>query len=160
LGAALMGLHVLEREKEVYLADPHMQPALDKYDYIVGRFLKPEARTDIVFDLEEAGVRPTAMIDVSDGLASELFHIASQSQLGLRIYEENLPIDNLTFDTALEFKLDPITSVLNGGEDYELLFTVDQADQEKIRKHPDIHMIGYMHERKSERVMISKQGTV
>ncbi len=160
LGAALMGLQVLEREKQVFLANPEMQPALEKYDYIVGRFLKPEARTDIIFDLEEAGVKPTSMIDVSDGLASELFHLAGQSKLGLRIYEENLPIDNHTFDTAIEFKLDPVTCVLNGGEDYELLFTVDQADQEKLKKHPDIHMIGYMHERRSELVMISKQGTV
>jgi thiamine-monophosphate kinase len=158
LGAAFMGLQVLAREKEVYLTNPEMQPSLDKYEYLVGRQLKPEARTDIVFDLEEAGVKPTSMIDVSDGLASELFHLSHRSQVGVRIYEDKVPIDNLAFDTAIEFKLDPITCALNGGEDYELLFTIDQADQEKIKKHPDIHMIGYVHERKDQNVMITKQG--
>ncbi len=160
LGAAFMGLQVLEREKQEFLANPNMEPKLEKYDYLVGRFLKPEARTDIVFDLEEAGVKPTSMIDISDGLASELFHLASQSKLGLRVYEDKIPIDNVAFETAIEFKLDPITCALNGGEDYELLFTIDRADQEKIQKHPDIHMIGYMHERGNELIMISKQGTV
>lgn len=160
LGAALMGLQVLEREKQVFLANPDMQPALEKYEYQVGRLLKPEARTDIVFDLEEAGVLPTSMIDISDGLASELFHISHNSRVGVRIYEENIPIDNLTYETAIEFKLDPVTSALNGGEDYELLFTIDRADQEKIRKHPDIHMIGYVHDRPAENVMITKQGSV
>jgi thiamine-monophosphate kinase len=158
LGAAFMGLQVLAREKEVYLTNPEMQPSLDKYEYIVGRQLKPEARTDIVFDLEEVGVKPTSMIDISDGLASELFHLSRNSQVGVRIYEDKVPIDNLAFETAIEFKLDPITCALNGGEDYELLFTINQADQEKIKKHPDIHMIGYMHERKDQNVMITKQG--
>lgn len=160
LGAAFTGLQVLEREKHVFMADPNMQPQLEKYEYIVGRQLKPEARTDIVFDLEEAGVKPTSMIDVSDGLASELFHIAHQSGVGVRIYEDKIPIDTLAFDTAVEFKLDPMTCALNGGEDYELLFTINQADQEKIKKHPDIHMIGYIHERKDQMVMVTKQGTV
>lgn len=158
LGAAFMGLQVLEREKEVYIADPNMQPNLENYEYIVGRQLKAEARTDIVFDLEEAGLIPTSMIDVSDGLASELFHIGSQSGLGVRIYEDKVPIDHQTFETAVEFKLDPITCALNGGEDYELLFTIRKEDQEKISKHPDIHMIGYMHDRKNEHVMITKAG--
>jgi thiamine-monophosphate kinase len=158
LGAAFMGLQVLEREKQVYMVNPGMQPGLDKYEYIVGRQLKPEARTDIVFDLDEAGVKPTAMIDVSDGLASELFHISHHSEVGIRIYEDKVPIDTLAFETAIEFKLDPITCALNGGEDYELLFTIRQEDQEKIRKHPDIHMIGYVHDRKDQRVMITKQG--
>lgn len=158
LGAAFMGLQVLEREKQVYLADPAMQPSLEKYEYMVGRQLKPEARTDIVFDLEEAGVKPTSMIDVSDGLVSELFHLSRNSEVGIRIYEDKVPIDHMTFETAVEFKLDPITCALNGGEDYELLFTVRQEDQEKINKHPDIHMIGYVHDRKNERVMITKQG--
>jgi len=160
LGGAFIGLQVLEREKQVYLANPDMEPSLDKYQYIVGRQLKPESRTDIIFDLEEAGVKPTSMIDVSDGLASELFHLSKSSGFGFRIYEENIPIDNQTFDTAIEFKLDPITCALNGGEDYELLFTVSKDDHEKIKKHPDIHMIGYTHERKEENVMITKQGTV
>ncbi|MBT1699945.1 thiamine-phosphate kinase [Fulvivirgaceae bacterium PWU4] len=158
LGAAFMGLQVLEREKQVFMADPGMQPSLEKYEYMVGRQLKPEARTDIVFDLEEAGVKPTSMIDVSDGLVSELFHLSRHSEVGIRIYEDKVPIDHMTFETAVEFKLDPITCALNGGEDYELLFTIRQEDQEKIKKHPDIHMIGYVHDRKNERVMITKQG--
>jgi thiamine-monophosphate kinase len=158
LGAAFLGLQVLEREKEVFLTNPQMEPGLDKYEYLVGRQLKPEARTDIVFDLEEAGVRPSSMIDISDGLASELFHISRNAQIGVRIYEDKVPIDNLAFETAIEFKLDPITCALNGGEDYELLFTINKDDQEKIKKHPDIHMIGYIHERKDQNVMITKQG--
>ncbi len=160
LGAAFMGLQVLEREKQVFLSNPDMQPGLDKYEYIIGRHLRPEARTDIVFELDEAGVLPTSMIDISDGLASELLHLSKQSAAGIRIYEDKVPIDNLAFDTALEFKLDPIVCALNGGEDYELLFTVSKDDHEKISKHPDIHMIGYVHDRKDENVMISKAGTV
>lgn len=158
LGAAFMGLQVLEREKQVFIANPEMQPGLEKYEYIVGRQLKPEARTDIVYDLEEAGVKPTSMIDISDGLASELFHICRNSKVGVRIYEDKVPIDQMAYETAIEFKLDPITCALNGGEDYELLFTIDQADQEKIKKHPDIHMIGYVHDRLDQNVMITKQG--
>lgn len=158
LGAAFAGLQVLAREKEVYLTDPNMQPNLEKYEYLVGRQLKPEARTDIVFDLAEAGVKPSAMIDVSDGLASELFHIAKNSNLGIRIYDDKVPIDHITYETAIEFKLDPLTCALNGGEDYELLFTISKSDQEKIKNHPDIHFIGYTHERIGENVLITKQG--
>jgi thiamine-monophosphate kinase len=150
-------LQVLAREKEVYLSDPGMQPNLEKYEYLVGRQLKPEARTDIVFDLADAGVTPTSMIDISDGLASELLHIAKNSGVGLRIYEDKVPIDHATYETAIEFKLDPITCALNGGEDYELLFTIAKSDQEKIKNHPDIHFIGYIHDRKSENVLITKQ---
>jgi thiamine-monophosphate kinase len=159
LGGAFAGLQVLEREKEVYISNPQMQPSLEKYEYLVGRQLKPEARTDIVFDLAEAGLKPTAMIDVSDGLASELFHISKNSGVGIRIYEDKIPIDHMTYETAIEFSLDPITCALNGGEDYELLFTIPQADQDKIKNHPDIHFIGYIHERRSENVLITKQGT-
>jgi thiamine-monophosphate kinase len=160
LGAAFVGLQILEREKEVFMADPNMQPDLEKYEYAIGRQLKPEARTDIVFDLAEANVIPTSMMDVSDGLASELFHIAKQSGVGVRIYEDKIPMDNIAYETAIDFKLDPMTCALNGGEDYELVFTIDHADQDKIKKHPDIHMIGYIHDRKDQNVMISKQGTV
>lgn len=160
LGGAFMGLQVLEREKQVFLANPEMQPGLEKYDYIVGRQLKPEARAEIILDLEEFGVIPTSMIDVSDGLASELLHISKESKLGVRIYEDKIPIDELTYETAVEFKLDPITCALNGGEDYELLFTINKADQEKIKNHPDIHMIGYIHPRQDQNVMITKSGNV
>jgi thiamine-monophosphate kinase len=159
LGGAFAGLQVLEREKEVFLTNPTMQPDLEKYEYPVGRQLKPEARADIVFDLAEAGIKPTSMIDISDGLASELMHIAKNSSIGFRIYEDKIPIDHSTFETAIEFKLDPITCALNGGEDYELLFTIAKADQEKIKNHPDIHFIGYVHDRKGENMLITKQGT-
>jgi thiamine-monophosphate kinase len=159
LGASFTGLQVLEREKEVYLSDPNMQPALEKYEYLVGRQLRPIARTDIVFELEELGVKPTAMIDVSDGLASDLFHIGKMSNVGLRIYEDKIPIDQSTYETsALEFKIDPVTCALNGGEDYELLFTIAQSDSDKIRNHPDIHMIGYVHDKPNAHVMVTKQG--
>jgi thiamine-monophosphate kinase len=160
LGAAFMGLQVLEREKQVYITNPGMQPNLEKYEYIVGRQLKPEARAEIILDLQEAGVKPTSMIDVSDGLASELFHFVKNSRLGVRIFEDKLPIDQMTYETAVEFGVDPTTCALNGGEDYELLFTIPQSDHEKIKNHPDIHMIGYMHEKLHENLLITKQGNV
>jgi thiamine-monophosphate kinase len=159
LGGAYMGLQVLEREKEVFKANPSAQPDIEKYQYIVGRQLKPEARMDIIHELDEAGVVPTSMIDISDGLASELLHIATQSNVGIKIFEDKIPIDNLTFETAMEFKLDPATCALNGGEDYELLFTIKQSDFEKIKKHPDIHFIGHIHDNPSQNFMLSKQGT-
>lgn len=160
LGGAFLGLQILEREKEVYLSNPDMQPEITKYEYMVGRLLKAEARTDIVSDLAEAGVVPTSMIDISDGLASELFHLSKQSHVGIHIFEDKIPIDHQTYDAAIEFKLDPITCALNGGEDYELLFTIAQADYEKLKNHADIHMIGYTNDKPSEKIMVSKQGTV
>lgn len=160
LGGAYTGLQVLEREKQIFLSNPEMQPGLDKYDYIVGRQLKPEARTEIILDLEEFGIVPTSMIDISDGLASELLHISNESKKGVRIYEDKIPIDELTYDTAVEFNLDPITCALNGGEDYELLFTIKKDDQDKIKNHPDIHMIGYIHARAEQNVMITKSGNL
>lgn len=160
LGAAYVGLQVLEREKAVFLTNPDAQPDLEPYQFMVGRQLKPSARMDIIHDLRDAGVVPSSMIDVSDGLASELMHLAQHSRLGVRIYEDKVPIDNRTFETAMEFKLDPIVCALNGGEDYELLFTVRQEDLDKIRNHPDIHLIGHMHEGTGQNTMISKAGTV
>jgi thiamine-monophosphate kinase len=160
LGGAYMGLQILEREKAVYKSNPEMQPDLQQYEYIVKRQLKPEARMDIIFELEEAEVVPTAMIDISDGLASELMHISKNSNVGVKVLEDKIPIDNQTFETALEFKLDPITCALNGGEDYELLFTIDQKDFEKIKNHPDIHFIGHIHANASQNVLITKQGSV
>ncbi len=160
LGAAFMGLQVLEREKQVYLTNPEMQPSIEKYEYLVGRQLKPEARTDIVFDLLEAGIKPSSMIDVSDGLASELFHIVKNSGVGVRIYDDKIPIDQIAYETAIEFNLDPLTCALNGGEDYELLFTISQEEREKIKNHPDIHFIGYVHDKKDQNVLITKQGNI
>lgn len=160
LGAAFMGLQVLEREKQEFLINQQMQPNLEKYEYIVRRQLKPEARMDLIYELEEKNVVPTSMIDISDGLASELLHLSKNSNLGVKLFEEKVPIDSMTYDTALEFKLDPITVALSGGEDYELLFTISPSDFEKIKNHPDIHFIGHMHENPKQNVMISKQGTV
>lgn len=160
LGAAYMGLQVLEREKQVFLTNPEMQPDLERYEYIVGKQLKPEARMDIIHELAEQKCVPNSMIDISDGLASELLHLSKNSGLGVKIFEEKIPIDHLTYETAIEFKIDPITAALNGGEDYELLFTISQTDYEKIKNHPDIHFIGHMHDNAKQNVMISKQQTV
>lgn len=160
LGAAYIGLQILEREKEVFLADPNMQPDLDKHEYAVGRQLKPKARMDIIHEFAELGVKPTAMIDVSDGLASELFHISKKSNVGVRIFEDKIPIDEDAFNTAVEFKLDPFTCALNGGEDYELLFTIRQSDVEKLKKHHDIQMIGYIHADPKQNVLITKNENV
>ncbi|WP_018343553.1 thiamine-phosphate kinase [Cytophaga aurantiaca] len=144
LGAAFMGLQLLEREKQVYLANPEMQPELTDKEYIIECQLKPEARMDVVKSLKSLGLKPTSMIDISDGLASELMHICKESNVGAYIYEDKLPIDQMAFDTAREFDINPLTIMLNGGEDYELLFTIPQSDYEKIRNHPDISVIGYI----------------
>ena len=144
LGGAYVGLQILEREKQEFLANPDMQPQLDKYEYVVGRQLRPKARMDIVYELRDLGVKPTAMIDISDGLASDVFHICRQSNLGVAIYEDKLPIEKQSYETAAEFSIDPNACALNGGEDYELLFTIHQDDFEKIKNHSDIHTIGYM----------------
>ena len=117
LGGAFMGLQVLEREKQVFLANPDMQPKLDDYDYLVKRQLRADARMDIIHELADLGVKPSAMIDISDGLASEAFHICENSNLGVVIYEDKLPIAKETYNTAVEFNMDPMTCALNGGED-------------------------------------------
>lgn len=143
LGGAYMGLQILEREHSVYLKNPNMQPEMEGYDYILERQLKPEARTDIKGILEELGVKPTSMIDVSDGLASEVLHLSDRSKVGFRIYEEKIPMDELTINTADEFNLNPVMTALSGGEDYELLFTISQADFDKIKNNPDFTIIGY-----------------
>ena len=155
IGGAYMGLQILEREKEVFKADPNMQPQLDKYSYIVGRQLRPKARMDVIHELRDLGILPTSMIDISDGLASEIFHLCEQSQKGACIYEDKLPIEKQTFDTAAEFSMDPNTAALNGGEDYELLFTIDQKDFEKMKNHDDITTIGYMHAPDLGKVMVT-----
>jgi thiamine-monophosphate kinase len=144
LGAAYMGLQVLEREKEVFRANPDIQPDLDGFDYVIERQLKPEARKDVIDFLDELGVVPTSMIDVSDGLASEVLHICKASGTGAMVYNAKLPIDSTTSTSAIDFNLDPVTCVLNGGEDYELLFTVDQLDFDKIKGNPHMTIIGYM----------------
>ena len=143
LGGAYMGLQILEREHSVYLANPNMQPEMEGYDYILERQLKPEARTDIKKTLAELNIQPTSMIDVSDGLSSEILHLSDQSKVGFRIYEDKIPMDSLTISTAEELNLNPVMCALNGGEDYELLFTISHNDFDKIKNHPDFTIIGH-----------------
>lgn len=143
LGGAYLGLQILEREHSVFLANPNMQPEMEGYDYILERQLKPEARTDIKKVLEELDIQPTSMIDVSDGLSSETLHLSDQSKVGFRIYEEKIPMDSLMISTAEELNLNPVMCALNGGEDYELLFTISPNDFEKIKNHPDFTVIGH-----------------
>lgn len=160
LGAAYMGLLLLEREKQVFKANPGMQPDLDGYDYVLERQLKPEARVDILEKLNEAGIKPTAMIDISDGLASEVLHLAKDSGLGCRIFENKLPIDVVTGDVAAEFRIDPTTAAMNGGEDYELLFTVNINDFDKVKEITGIHVIGHMLEKAEGEYLISNGGSL
>lgn len=160
LGAAYMGLQVLEREKQEFLANPDMQPTLETYQYIVGRQLRPRARMDIIHEFEELGITPHAMIDVSDGLASDIFHICKQSDLGVAIFEDKLPIDKQAFETAAEFSIDPNACALNGGEDYELLFTIQQSDFDLLKNHSDIHTIGYMQSRDKGKAFVTRNGSV
>lgn len=158
LGAAYMGLQLLEREKEVFTANPGTQPKLEGYDYILQRQLKPEARKDIVDLLNEIKVKPTAMIDISDGLSSELLHICKNSNVGCKIFQDKIPIDINTEKMAEEFKIEPLISALNGGEDYELLFTVNVNDFEKIKDHALIHPIGHITDKKNGAVLITNAG--
>jgi thiamine-monophosphate kinase len=160
LGAAYIGLQLLEREKRIFLENPKIQPDLEGKDYIVERQLKPEARKDIVELLSSAGIKPTAMIDVSDGLSSDIMHICRQSAKGCNLYEEKIPIDPMTYDTARNFGIDPTVCALSGGEDYELLFTISQGDYEKIKHNPDISIIGHITEEAAGCNLISKSGNV
>jgi thiamine-monophosphate kinase len=158
LGAAYMGLQVLEREKQEFLVNPDMQPQLEGYEFVVGRQLRPQARMDIIHELRDLKVLPSSMIDVSDGLASDLMHICKQSGLGASIYEDKLPFDHQTLKTAMEFKLDVVTAVMNGGEDYELLFTISPENFESLKNHRDIHFIGYIQEAAKGTHLITKAG--
>ena len=145
LGGAYMGLLILEREKAEYLANPNMQPQLTGFDYVLERQLKPEARKDVVARLKEQGIKPTSMIDISDGLASEVLHLCKESGVGCQLYEGKIPQDPLTVKLAKDFQIVPSVAALNGGEDYELLFTIDQKDYEKIQKmSDDVTVIGFM----------------
>ena len=144
LGAAYLGLQILEREKQLFLSDPNIKPELEEQAYLVGRQLKPEARRDMIERFAKEGLVPTAMIDLSDGLASDLMHLCKRSGLGAFIEEANVPIHPDAQMQALDFKLDPITCALSGGEDYELLFTIDPKDVEKVKFLPDIYIAGEM----------------
>jgi len=142
LGAAYVGLQILEREKQVFLANPTMQPDFDGQNYLVGRILKPEARKDIFELFEKSNLLPTSMIDISDGLSSEMLHICNQSKVGVLLEEMHIPISELTYNKALDFNTDPIVCAMHGGEDYELLFTIDPKDADKIKYSLDISIIG------------------
>ena len=143
LGGAYTGLQILEREKAVFKVNPNTQPDLSKYTYCIERQLKPEARKDVIELLDELEIIPTSMIDISDGLSSEILHLSKASEVGFHLFEEKIPIDPEVTMTSGEFKLNSTTSALNGGEDYELLFTINQKDFEKIKNHPFLSVIGH-----------------
>ena len=159
LGAAFLGLTLMEREKKIFLENPQVQPNLENEDYIVGRLLKPDARKDIIELLEQMDVKPTAMMDISDGLSSEVLHICKQSQLGCRIYEDKIPLHEATKAAAFKFGLDATVCALNGGEDYELIFTMKQADYDKITLQEEISVIGYMCDQEEGTKLITKGGS-
>lgn len=142
LGSAYLGLQILEREKQIYLESPDVQPDLGEKDHIVGRQLKPEARMDSITHMAKVGLKPTSMIDISDGLASELFHICKQSNVGAYVEEAKISIHPQAEEQAIAFGINPITCALNGGEDYELLFTINPDDLEKVKYMPDVFLIG------------------
>ena len=159
LGGAFLGLTLMEREKRIYLENPQIQPDLEGEDYIVGRLLKPEARKDIIEFLTANEITPTSMMDVSDGLSSEVLHISKQSNLGCRLYEEKIPIHPSAKQAAFKFGLDATICALSGGEDYELIFTVKQEDYDKITLSEEISVIGYMAELEEGCKIITKGGS-
>lgn len=159
LGAAYMGLQVLEREKEVFKVNPNNQPDLEPYSYIVERQLKPEARKDIVVLLQQLGVQPTAMIDISDGLSSEILHLCKSSNVGCNLFEDKIPLDPTVISATEEFNIDSTTVALSGGEDYELLFTIDQQDFGKIKGNPNLTVIGHMTDASQGSNLITRANT-
>jgi thiamine-monophosphate kinase len=159
LGGAYMGLQVLEREKEVFKVNPNNQPDLEPYSYIVERQLKPEARKDIVGLLKKLGVKPTAMIDISDGLSSEILHLCKQSHVGCKLYEDKIPLDPTVINACEEFQIDSTLVALSGGEDYELLFTLDQLQYPKINGNPHLTVIGHITDPSEGSVLITRGAT-
>ena len=159
LGAAYLGLQVLEREKQVFKANPNSQPDLEPYTYLIERQLKPEARKDMIQLLNELEVKPTAMIDISDGLSSEIFHLCKHSQTGCNLYEDKIPLDPQVISTCEEFNLDSTTIALSGGEDYELLFTIAPEDFPKIKGNPNLTVIGHMTQESEGVHLISRANT-
>jgi thiamine-monophosphate kinase len=160
LGGSYIGLLFLEREKRIFMESPGIQPDLEGEAYVIGRLLKPEARKDIIDFFDAEGIQPTSMMDISDGLSSELLHICEKSGLGCRIHEDKLPISEDTRKAAFKFEIDPTACALSGGEDYELLFTVRQEDHEKIMRSPLISVIGYMTEAEESAKIITKGGNI
>ncbi|MCY1236315.1 Thiamine-monophosphate kinase [compost metagenome] len=159
LGAAYMGLQVLEREKQVFQVNPNNQPDLDAYTYIIERQLKPEARKDIRTLLHALEIKPTSMIDISDGLSSEIIHLCKQSGIGCNLYEEKLPLDPQLISVCEEFNIDSTTVAINGGEDYELLFTISMNDFDKIKGNPNFTVIGHMVEESEGIHLITRANT-
>jgi thiamine-monophosphate kinase len=158
LGGAYLGLIFLEREKKIFLESPEIKPDLEEEKYVIGRLLKPEARKDIVEFFESSGVTPTSMMDISDGLSSEILHICGQSKLGCVLYEDKIPINEETRNAAFKFELDPTACALSGGEDYELLFTISQNDYDKLVLNEQISVIGYMTEPEKGNKIITRGG--
>lgn len=158
LGAAYLGLQLLEREKQIFLENPEVQPDLEQEKHLVGRFLRPEARRDIIDILDKFDILPTAMIDISDGLSSELFHICHQSKVGCEIFEENVPIHQEAYNRAIKFNINPITCALNGGEDYELLFTISPKDRAKLDNIMGISIIGNIAEQNKGLQLFTRSG--
>ena len=158
LGAAYIGLQILEREKQVWKDNPEIQPDLEGFDYVLERFLKPEPRADVIKELETLGIKPTSMIDVSDGLGSELLHICKQSNCGVRIYEDKLPLDASTITQCQEFQIEPSVCALSGGEDYELLFTIPQDDFEKASKSESFSIVGHVTDAAAGAAIVYPQG--
>jgi thiamine-monophosphate kinase len=160
LGAAFLGLTLMEREKKIFLENPQVQPSLENEDYIVGRLLRPEARKDIIDYLAEQNIVPTSMMDISDGLSSDILHLCRQSGLGCRLYEDKIPLHEDTKAAAFKFGLDPTVCALNGGEDYELLFTMKQSEYDKITMQEEISVIGYMCDLEEGNKIITKGNNV
>ena len=159
LGGAYAGLKLLQREQDVFRSNPEIQPELEGYDYILGKQLKPEARVDIIKLFDELKIKPTSMIDISDGLSSELLHISEESNCGCRIYDQKIPIAEETHAFANELQIVPTTFALNGGEDYELLFTISQADYNKFKSNPDVTIIGHITEQTKGNYLVTGEGS-
>lgn len=159
LGAAYLGLQILEREKQVFKVNPNAQPDLEPYSYLVERQLKPEARKDVAKLLKDLGVKPTSMIDISDGLSSEVIHICKNSKVGCNIYEDKIPLDPQVITTCEEFNMDSTTVALSGGEDYELLFTIAQEDFLKIKSNPNLSIVGHITAEKEGIHLITRSNT-
>ena len=158
LGAAYVGLLYLEREKKIYMESPGVQPDLEGESYVIGRLLKPEARKDIVEFFSKEEIQPTAMMDISDGLSSEILHVCKESNLGCVLYEEKIPIAEEMKKAAFKFEIDPTACALSGGEDYELLFTIPQSEYDKLVLNEQISVIGYMTEPEQGAHIITKGG--
>ena len=158
LGGSFLGLTLMEREKKIFMENPNIQPDLEGEDYIIGRLLKPEARKDIIEFLEQQKIVPTSMMDVSDGLSSEILHLCKQSGCGAQVYEDKIPVHELARQFAYKLEIDPTMCALNGGEDYELLFTLKQEDYDKIVLNEQISVIGYMTDKPEEAIITTRGG--